>query len=86
MRLIGILRRSYQSRPRLRDNTQTDPWRIERQRPHYMRRELETFRAASPWREDLFGREFLLLDHLDLYDDRAGRRMDRFDGLEFMNL
>ncbi|WP_176832826.1 hypothetical protein [Celeribacter baekdonensis] len=51
-----------------------------------MRRELETFRAASPWREDLFGREFLLLDHLDLYDDRAGRRMDRFDGLEFMNL
>ncbi|MBU1830004.1 MAG: hypothetical protein KJ731_16270 [Alphaproteobacteria bacterium] len=74
MRLIGILRRSYKGRPRLRDNTQTDPWRIERQRPHYMRR------------EDLFGREFLLLDHLDLYDDRAGRRMDRFDGLEFMNL
>ncbi|WP_417266958.1 CRISPR-associated helicase Cas3' [Celeribacter baekdonensis] len=47
--------------------------------PHYIRRELETLRAASPWREDLFGREFLLLDHLDLYDDQAGMRMERFD-------
>ena len=47
--------------------------------PHYIRRKLETTRAASLWREDLFGREFLLLDHGDLYDDRAGLRMDRLE-------
>lgn len=47
--------------------------------PHHTRRALETSRAASLWREDLFGREFLLLDHAALYDERAGLRMDRFD-------
>ncbi|MCO8145193.1 CRISPR-associated endonuclease Cas3'' [Rhodovulum tesquicola] len=51
--------------------------------PHHIRRELETSRAASLWREDLFGREFLLLDHAGLYDDRAGMRMDRFDEGDF---
>lgn len=47
--------------------------------PHHTRHVLETSRAASIWREDLFGREFLLLDHEKLYDDRAGLRMERFD-------
>ncbi|MCC6009089.1 MAG: CRISPR-associated helicase Cas3' [Rhodobacteraceae bacterium] len=47
--------------------------------PHYTRRALERSRAASLWREDLFGREFLLLDHCEVYDDRAGMRMERFD-------
>lgn len=51
--------------------------------PHHIRRELETSRAASLWREDLFGREFLLLDHEGLYDERAGMRMDRFDEMDF---
>lgn len=46
--------------------------------PHYIRRELEGVRAASIWREDMFGREFLLLDHAQLYDDRAGMQMDGF--------
>lgn len=50
--------------------------------PHHTRRELETHRAASVWREDLFGREFLLLDHGTLYDERAGLRMDRFEEFE----
>ncbi len=47
--------------------------------PHGLRRELEINRAASLWREDLFGREFLLLDHGNLYDERAGMRMDKID-------
>ncbi len=47
--------------------------------PHPIRRNLETSRAASLWREDLFGREFLLLDHSELYNDNAGMRMDRFE-------
>ena len=47
--------------------------------PHRTRRELTANRAASVWREDLFGREFLLLNHDGLYDDRAGLRMERFD-------
>jgi CRISPR-associated endonuclease/helicase Cas3 len=54
--------------------------------PHYVRRELETSRAASPWRADLFGREFLLLDHAELYDDRAGMRMERFVEMGFLNI
>lgn len=45
--------------------------------PRGLRRELEISRAASLWRENLFGREFLLLDHADLYDERAGMRMDK---------
>lgn len=49
--------------------------------PHHIRHSLKTSRAASLWREDLFGREFLLLDHAGLYDDRAGMRMDRFEDL-----
>ncbi|MGO4917108.1 CRISPR-associated helicase Cas3' [Pseudogemmobacter sp. W21_MBD1_M6] len=52
--------------------------------PHHIRRALETSRAASLWREDLFGREFLLLDSQDIYDDNAGMRMDRFEELGFM--
>lgn len=47
--------------------------------PHHVRRRLETSRAASVWREDLFGREFLLLDHAEIYDERAGMRMDSFE-------
>ncbi len=47
--------------------------------PHPIRRNLETSRAASLWREDLFGREFLLLDHSELYADNAGMRMERFE-------
>ena len=47
--------------------------------PRHIRRDLESHRAASLWREDLFGREFLLLDHQELYDDRAGLRMERVD-------
>ena len=53
--------------------------------PHHVRHELEATGAASLWREDLFGREFLLLDHETLYDDRAGLRLDRFDDVGFMN-
>lgn len=45
--------------------------------PRSLRRELEINRAASIWREDLFGPEFLLLDHANLYDARAGLRMDK---------
>jgi CRISPR-associated endonuclease/helicase Cas3 len=47
--------------------------------PHHIRRALESSRAASIWREDLFGREFLLLDSETLYDERAGMRMERFE-------
>lgn len=47
--------------------------------PHRIRLELEQTRAASIWREDLFGREFLLLDHKELYDEHAGLRLERFD-------
>lgn len=54
--------------------------------PHHIRRALEGSRAVSLWREDLFGREFLLLDHAALYDDRAGMRMERFDEMEFLNV
>lgn len=53
--------------------------------PHHIRRALEGSRAASLWREDLFGREFLLLDHGALYDDRAGMRMEQFDEMGYMN-
>lgn len=53
--------------------------------PHHVRRALETSRAASLWREDLFGREFLLLDSETLYDDRAGMRMDNFLDAGFLN-
>ena len=49
--------------------------------PHHTRRELETSRAASIWREDLFGREFLLLNGDSYYDDKAGMRMERFEEL-----
>lgn len=52
--------------------------------PHHIRRALETSRAASLWREDLFGREFLLLNSETLYDGRAGIRMERFEELGFM--
>lgn len=52
--------------------------------PHHLRRELETSRAASLWREDLFGREFLLLNADTLYDDRAGMRMEQFEDLGFL--
>jgi CRISPR-associated endonuclease/helicase Cas3 len=52
--------------------------------PHHIRRELETSRAASLWREDLFGREFLLLDAVTLYDSRAGLRMDNFADTGFL--
>lgn len=52
--------------------------------PHHIRRALETSRAASLWREDLFGREFLLLDSETLYDDEAGIRMERFDDPGFL--
>lgn len=52
--------------------------------PHHIRRALETSRAASIWREDLFGREFLLLDSGTLYDDRAGMRMERFEEAGFL--
>ena len=52
--------------------------------PQHIRRELETSRAASLWREDLFGREFLLLDHTEIYNERAGMRMERFDEMDFM--
>lgn len=47
--------------------------------PHHIRSALKTTRAASIWREDLFGRDFLLLDHNQLYDDHAGLRMDGFE-------
>ena len=49
--------------------------------PHHTRRELEASRAASIWREDMFGREFLLLNGDSYYDDKAGMRMDRFEEL-----
>jgi CRISPR-associated endonuclease/helicase Cas3 len=47
--------------------------------PRHIWRALDASRAASPWREDLFGREFLLLDHAEIYDERAGMRMERFN-------
>ncbi|WP_240512313.1 CRISPR-associated endonuclease Cas3'' [Pseudoruegeria sp. SK021] len=52
--------------------------------PHHIRRALEASRAASLWREDLFGREFLMLDHLQLYDDHAGMRMERFEEFDLI--
>lgn len=52
--------------------------------PHHIRRALEGSRAASLWREDLFGREFLLLASETLYDDRAGMRMERFEDVGFL--
>jgi CRISPR-associated endonuclease/helicase Cas3 len=53
--------------------------------PHHLRRELQAIGAASLWREDIFGGEFLMLDSEALYDDRAGLRLDRFDDAGFMN-
>lgn len=53
--------------------------------PHYMRRELASSGAASPWCPDLFGDEFLLLDSAKLYDDAAGLRMNDFHDAGFMN-
>jgi CRISPR-associated endonuclease/helicase Cas3 len=52
--------------------------------PYHIRSELEISRAASLWREDMFGREFLLLDHSAIYDDRAGMRIEKFSELGFM--
>lgn len=52
--------------------------------PHHIRRDLEASRAASFWREELFGREFLLLDHAEIYDDRSGMRMERFEEMGFL--
>lgn len=52
--------------------------------PHHIRSALETSRAASLWRRDLFGREFLLLDSETLYDDQAGLRMERFEDAGFL--
>lgn len=50
--------------------------------PYGVRRDLEMAPAVSLWREDLFGREFLLLDHEELYDEHAGLRMNRLLAVE----
>ncbi len=53
--------------------------------PHYVRRDLASSSAASPWRAELFGDEFLLLDSAKLYDDAAGLQTDDFHDAGFMN-